>query len=1007
MKGYNLFIGLGGTGYDVLINIKEKLYEEYGQTQFDEIKYLYFDSDKDNISKQHLVENKGGEKININFRSSEFINISAGNTNMHEFIEVNPDVKEFSNSYGKEYNNYVGESFPRNGAGQIRMVGKLYLRKEYKEIISKIDQALKHLKSIQTVRNSAQENANLSLGGSAFNIFIFGSLAGGTGSGTCIDLPFLIQKNKSGIPVNDLNIWGYFADYSFFNGVPFSQNIRPNTFGALSELEYWKVHHRNSDFLPFEYTQAPEKYYDHIYIMQNSTKRGILNYDNMIDVASDAAISLINQNTQSAQSNSNQFSYTMQGKKRTLSSFGVSSIQLNRDRVIEYFVKKQLSRQIDYFLSPVKNTIDINDKVKNFINENNLNEGIGEVSKSINQLIEKLCPLDEDAHKELKEISFGSVETGKDVDKQIIIKKNRFVDTLIETTGNIIKENDDRNEIAKKLRVLKDTFLQQHGGIAIAKNFFRNITSQCNLMKQELVTEISVHKNNRERIESELNQLKNKMPNMKTLVRRIDKKAQEAAIKFYIKKTSDLNTDNYYSLSKEIIEIKRKEAAIKYYNFLIEVIGEFYRVEDDYTYGNLSILDRKLKDINDTVATSLQQAETQGEQGNIVSGNTVLINNRIIKLLHSQLEQETFEGQTPLLNITSIEDDLLTNESIFTIINTLIKSIYEHFKEKYTTDDGSLYYALFNENEYSIERIIIKFLSEQDIQSIFSVVQVNNQFLWQYSGVKDFPTDTGETQSTDTPLIVFFKDIKKQIENIPLKEEEYLFNELQTNLFGIFSGRSDITEVDNDNPNKIVFYLQEDKIPMFKLHNMEDMYTTFMNRNTHENSHFYTDNRIYNLNYTIMPSKADTKKWWTIACVMKLVNKSTKGYTILTVNSNSLEGTEVLVKSTQGRKDRRQAYNSFSNTESYAEEVEEHYIREVDENKQRVQTIFKEYASKIYDRKNTGKEKGSLTPEEISLLKEELQIVVTIAVDDLDINKSNLVCDNLTLRQINSILRKS
>ena len=192
---------------------------------------------------------------------------------------------------------------------------------------------------------------------------------------------------------------------------------------------------------------------------------------------------------------------------------------------------------------------------------------------------------------------------------------------------------------------------------------------------------------------------------------------------------------------------------------------------------------------------------------------------------------------------------------------------------------------------------------------------------------------------------------------------------------------------------------------MFKLSNIEELSILFNERNSHERFHYYTDNRIYNLNYSILPSKGDTKRWWTIANIMGLVKKSTRGYLIQTSKATSRDGMNILVDTAQGRKDRRQAFNSFANDEDYITEIQELYDIELTSSKEKVKEMFISYVQNIYTRKNTGKEDATLNEEEISLLKEELSLTVRMAIDDLEINKDYLICDNLNIRQINSILR--
>lgn len=1003
MESNNLLIGLGGTGYDILIKIKEKIFEQTGKATHSEIEYVYIDSDTANRNTPYNVKDANGENQDINFSNNEFVLIDQGADSMPNFIEGQEEVKQFANEHGKRYREYVGGAFPKNGAGQKRMVGKLYLARKYDEVCRALNNALGNLDSIANTRQTATGNPN-----EEFNVFVFGSLGGGTGSGTCIDIPFILQSNPA--YHGRLHIWGFFSEGNFYEDKPNTDYVKPNTYGALSELEYWSLNYNDKDspFFPYKANLPLNHYYEQIFLMQKNLRATNISYDEMVDACAMATVALVHENTLSTLSNASQRPFTMERKERILSGFGVSDIVLNRDKVIQDYVsKKFLNLQLEHFSAGFDESW-VSRKIDSFIRDNKLDEGVGDRAGDINQLIERLCPLYDygTIDNEIKSIRFRTIETSEDADSDILRAKDDYMSRLTVAIGVVINKNDDIATIIQSLQVLKQDFFKEKGGLGITKSFFRSIGRQFTAMKEELQTEVDTHRENITIINRELNTLRQELPNQKKWYGKIDKNRQQNIIDNYVKKCNYLHSESYKSLAKETIEQIRKEKAIQYYTALLDEIERVYKEgnENERSRGLLVELDREIKGLTDRFSMSIRQLESST---NMYHQWSVIVDPVFIKNLKQEIKKVGFD--TIMLDTANLVDDVSNNDNTELEIKW-ITDIARKLRDKYVggSDDGSLLWAMFNSSVYTLERMLVKYINQTDLRKIFNIVQVNNRFLWNYRNMM-VETDSEETKGTEELLVVFHKDMNRIIEENNLPETEYIFNNpsaTYANLLGRFAQQQAINYVDNNNPDIITFYMQESAIPMFKINNIDSYADVFNKRISSEKFNYYTDNRIYALGHIVHPVKDnDAMRWWVWANVLEIVKCSTKGYEVFSAETNDYIS---LVEGTQGKKDRKKAYDAFAQNEEFIIAVEKEQERKEKNNRDKLKEELIAYLNeRLYDAINLGKKPERLSEAEESIVRAEQEKIVQVAVYDFHIGEKELESEYLTSRQISTILDRN
>jgi hypothetical protein len=233
-----VFVGLGGTGKEILLRLRMKFYERYGAFGYPCMSYVWVDTDMQNLN----VDKKDMDPIlqKARLSLSEIVDIQVG------------DPSDFLNNPGKF--SWITRWMPpavvqsglriQDGAGQVRSKGRFSFYWKFRDVQSKLLHAVTKVRAPQakpdTDRFSEEHRLNLSLDpdwGTKVNFFIASSLAGGTGSGTFIDMPFLIRQLASEQAFKP-DITGLLFLSSLFTNDPTDRRFA-NTYAALKELEYY------------------------------------------------------------------------------------------------------------------------------------------------------------------------------------------------------------------------------------------------------------------------------------------------------------------------------------------------------------------------------------------------------------------------------------------------------------------------------------------------------------------------------------------------------------------------------------------------------------------------------------------------------------------------------------------------------------------------------------------------------------------------------------------------
>ncbi len=262
-----VLVGLGGTGGDVLLKVRKKIYERYGSpSRFPVVQFVYVDTDTSN---QHIDSRLLEE---FNFTPAERVDAIVLDTARYtRNLNQHPYIKPWW------YPTMHDKSDIKEGAGQIRAYSRLSFFVNFETIKNAIARAMKEAMGSATTmldRHGIQVETD-----KGAYIYVVASLAGGTGSGMFIDTGFLCKTIQTGVTT---------VGFLVFPGVFMANQLRifGNSYAALRELEHFTY---PENAFPYEWAPGepprekrplPPPPYNYCYLIDSANTEGhTVNFD--------------------------------------------------------------------------------------------------------------------------------------------------------------------------------------------------------------------------------------------------------------------------------------------------------------------------------------------------------------------------------------------------------------------------------------------------------------------------------------------------------------------------------------------------------------------------------------------------------------------------------------------------------------------------------------------------------------------------------------------------------
>jgi hypothetical protein len=255
-----LVVGAGGTGQQATTFLKLILQTRYGNAWRQKIRLLAFDTAEEAFAAQGPA---GPVRLESNV---EFINI--GGVPVPRIMQ-NLDTLEVIRTRMGDVMAALPPVVLRSGAKQLRPLGLLALLWHYSTVTRALRQA------IWALAGRHQAEAVSAQAQQGINVFICGSLVGGTGSGAFLDLAYLIRAtfDELGPQAEFCHITGVGVLPQAFHGIQ-GANLLPNAGAALEELNYLTAKSGFQAVYPDRQIQSRQAPFNLFYVVDGVDERG-------------------------------------------------------------------------------------------------------------------------------------------------------------------------------------------------------------------------------------------------------------------------------------------------------------------------------------------------------------------------------------------------------------------------------------------------------------------------------------------------------------------------------------------------------------------------------------------------------------------------------------------------------------------------------------------------------------------------------------------------------------
>ena len=668
----SIFIGLGGTGMKSILKTKAILLDNYGKDGELPPMFTFLGIDTD--FKEYGKSAKSKIMGDVSLTAKERFSISVAKPKQYfdqHKVEMTWMPKQ----------NIACVTTLDCGAGQVRSNGRVAFMYNKAQLKTRLEQAISDVNSANSYGARWSEYQSIAHDSATkTEVHIVFSLCGGTGSGTFLDVAYLM-RDIARETCTDITINGYAVLPGVFmdeiRNVAEKSRIQPNAYGALRELDYLMSLTSEDRLvkLSWKHEETDETPFDSLVLVDNVNTQGI-HYRKMSDLTEMLSLALLASTGQIGDQSSSvgdnvkidmlSKNFNVDDKCAWVSAVGTSAIIYDGDDVAKVYELKAQNKLIQELLA----VVDCNNMANNWIDTTRIRENNGK-----DQVIDYLY--------DLQGITAPTL-SDKDFDKHTVVEKinnkmklysqgyqlsteewNAKVDALYETTKMALVEKED--ELCKSSLGSVISFLQE----------VKRQIVEC--FQKEMSEELLVH--NQERNDA-----------------KVEYDATVAQLASYLK--SGLfhpKTDTYITAIKQHyhtclladLESKRRSAAIEFYAKMVGLIEseltKFNSAKEKFEsikVDNEVLISRLQNKVgsDDTVLINLaddfiKDVELKEDENSPVSGLIVKLPGQS---LYHEATKETYQIVLNEYTQNLVACNSLRNQTIDDILNKMDQEEFEH-----------------------------------------------------------------------------------------------------------------------------------------------------------------------------------------------------------------------------------------------------------------------------------------------------------------------------------------
>lgn len=807
-----VIIGLGGTGMDAALNVKRRLLRLYGEIP---TMYKFLMIDTDDFSPQ--MENG----VDVSPTRSEFLKLEVQDP--ARMKDVNKEVKEWWTK--------VPSAALRSlttGAKAIRPLGRLAAFANAKDVYRKIKSVIDDVKSAkldQMVEGKFEVSENVL-------ISIVGSIAGGTGSGTLMDISFVARQFLT----DKDKLYLYILLPDAFVGKAFVKNAEPNTYGALKEIDHFLSLDSEVDDFMYRFggqaISVSGRPWNLVFLVNDMKRNGekIDSIGELTEVLGTGIFLSGGSTGKKAYSMFDNMEGEMAvapkwfGKNANYCSFGTSELVLPREETVATACNKIALGVLDR-LSLGGKSDNIGSDADNLVDAWQIREDTDD------QVIDALA-----GPSDCRRFSVGEESYSKEAFEDLKRSRTKFVDQSKKSLAELCnsKCDDLTKSVILKVQEAVSQRVNKKAGISYATALVSSLVGRIEQFQTEM--------------KNEKIDLTAKLSSFRSRYKGVEASLGESFKSFLGRKKKVLaGFSGYADLvnheCRTIMEIERRDAAVRFFAALLNTLGE---------------LKEQLTKVNSYIASLLKDFNTD-----------------LQSLLNAHRKPHSFQYR---LNLVDIVD-----------LNTLNKSVDEFLlwlkstQDKCVLDFGALRlsdmkavllaYAKEQREVIALGKLtvedVLKSLDEARLAQIIKEIDKMAVPLWNYNQ----GYIGGDLQTTDF-FIFGVPDAEKSI-----LSEDFLKQHL--------AAKADPDIVSTGDPLRVICYKAEAPLPAFVVNNMSTYRDKYFGRR--KDLSFHIDRRWEEEFADLFPPMDENRQWWSLgnADCFNLIKKTGNFYRVKSMDRGS------------------------------------------------------------------------------------------------------------------------